>query len=162
MKVTFAQRVPRLPASLRWAANTTSERRTNDERRPYNVVLTSCTDWVQDLCNCLIYQKCFTTLFVVVIFYLDSYAGLWEVPLSPLQDDSTQSCTTYESCVNYALTSDGVYNFLMANFLRHYDGNKAPFTLAGHASWMLSSRYKYRKNGTYKVWMGPLLGAPSS
>jgi len=78
-----------------------------------------------------------------------SYPGLWELPLTSLSDGE-ESCRTYQSCTNYVQTSDGFYDFLMKNFFLLYQGNKAPLTLAGTASWLMSPSHPYRRQGFMK------------
>lgn len=70
-------------------------------------------------------------------FIIDSYKGLWEVPLTPSKDDMSNSCVSYQSCKGYIQTTDGFYDYLMKNFFRRYQGNRTPLMLSGNADWFL-------------------------
>ena len=78
----------------------------------------------------------------------DSYESLWEIPLTPLTDDASMSCSSYQTCKGYVQTTDGFYDYLMKNFFRRYQGNRAPLMLKGDADWFLNEdQGKDRREG---------------
>ncbi|XP_065186071.1 chitin deacetylase 7-like [Sycon ciliatum] len=65
-----------------------------------------------------------------------SYPGMWEVPLVGLESDRTGQC--YSMVDAFTPTSvDDAYQFLRANFDRHYKSNRAPYGIFMHAAWFL-------------------------
>eukprot|EP00794_Sanderia_malayensis_P008121 gene8121-8991_t len=64
----------------------------------------------------------------------DSYPGLWEMPMLTLYDKNNNPCAYPSECKNIT-TADDVYNLLLNNFKRHYEGNRAPFPFFLKESW---------------------------
>jgi hypothetical protein len=69
-------------------------------------------------------------------------SGVWEMVMNELDrrenpdsDEVVSGCAMIDSC-NNILTGDQFYNFLIHNFYRHFDTNRAPLNLAFHAAWL--------------------------
>ena len=51
-------------------------------------------------------------------------------------DAGGNPCSMVDECaVTQSIT--GVYNFLMANFKKHYESNRSPFPMFMHAGWLV-------------------------
>ena len=62
--------------------------------------------------------------------------------------DTGSSCSMFDACHRFSSqTVDGVYEFFVDNFKRHFSQSSAPFPLFTHASWMMHEAYEYRKQG---------------
>ncbi|XP_065658427.1 chitin deacetylase 8 [Hydra vulgaris] len=74
---------------------------------------------------------------------LNSYPGLWEVPLVPWQCNATDEVfgTMIDECKDPG-DEESVYEMIMRNFKTHYDDNKQPFPIFGHSSWFNNAPYK--------------------
>ena len=64
----------------------------------------------------------------------ESYPGLWIIPTPFLNQPRGPVCGMLDSCT-IPQTRQEWFALLQSNFLRHYQGNKAPFGLYTHASW---------------------------
>ncbi|XP_033742092.1 uncharacterized protein LOC117328705 [Pecten maximus] len=64
------------------------------------------------------------------------HPGFWEVPVNAMRDYSNEdSCVYFDTCKNETDTSEETYEYIMNNFLSHYNGNKAPFGIHMHVGW---------------------------
>jgi len=68
------------------------------------------------------------------------FPGIWEIPLNSHHVEGFVSghCPYLDQCVFTHQDSDDVYEWLKEDFLRHYNTNKAPYTLALHTNWFTS------------------------
>ncbi|KAG1714207.1 hypothetical protein GQR58_001673 [Nymphon striatum] len=66
-----------------------------------------------------------------------SYPGVWEIPLNSLYsaDEVGGTCYLADQCVFFPISEDLVFDWLMENFHRHYDNNRAPLGLNFHINW---------------------------
>jgi hypothetical protein len=64
------------------------------------------------------------------------YPGIWSLPMNTLYGPDTTLPAKYLMDAN--LTGDELYDTYMANFLRHYNGNRAPFGIYTHPNWFIS------------------------
>lgn len=75
-----------------------------------------------------------------------SFPGLWEVPINPLFDDFN-TCHHADQCVfpsnEDTDDTDPIFEFLLNNFERHYNSNRAPFQLNFHVSSELKVKINY-------------------
>ena len=69
-------------------------------------------------------------------------SGVWEMVMNeldrredPSYDEIVSGCSMIDACSNI-LDGDQFYNFLIHNFYRHFDQNRAPLNLAFHAAWL--------------------------
>ena len=69
-------------------------------------------------------------------------SGVWEMVMNeldrredPTTDEIVSGCSMIDACSNI-LDGDQFYNFLIHNFYRHFDQNRAPLNLAFHAAWL--------------------------
>ena len=87
-------------------------------------------------------------LFKRLFFFLsiDSYSGLWEVPLTQWQCDESGVIfgTMVDECEDDG-SEKGVFDLIMRNFNSHYQANKQPFPIFGHSPWFEIG--SYRKDG---------------
>jgi len=74
----------------------------------------------------------------------DSFPGLWEVPMTDYTDSQGEPCAMVDEC-SFPKTVEGVYNLLMDNFKKHYNGNRSPFPMFMHAGWLIT--YNYSRQG---------------
>jgi len=49
--------------------------------------------------------------------------------------DDGEPCAMVDTCLPVPLTAAATLSLLKRNFLRHYDGNRAPFGVFTHAAW---------------------------
>jgi len=66
-----------------------------------------------------------------------AYPGLWEIPanIHQVDDQSGGQCSYLDQCVFAHFDETDVFNWLKEDFLRFYDGNRAPYTLPFHTNW---------------------------
>ena len=76
----------------------------------------------------------------IIFPVLDSFPGLWEVPMTDYTDAQGAPCAMVDEC-SFPKTVEGVYNLLMDNFKKHYNGNRSPFPMFMHAGWLITSNY---------------------
>lgn len=62
----------------------------------------------------------------------EAYPGVWEIPLHPLKREI--ECGMTDDCREWP-NERIVYQYLMYNFNRYYNGNRAPLGFHMHASW---------------------------
>ncbi|XP_060083492.1 chitin deacetylase 1-like [Ylistrum balloti] len=62
------------------------------------------------------------------------FPGRWQV-LIPELDFNDQKCATPQSCTNI-MTKKDAFDILYNNFVKHYDGNRAPYTVVVDPVWM--------------------------
>lgn len=58
----------------------------------------------------------------------ESIPGMWEIPLVDWIDTNSTLCETVDSCY-FPNDKEEALTLLKSNFARHYNSNKAPFTL---------------------------------
>ena len=99
---------------------------------------------------CVCVRNCLN--FSFDFFPIDSYPGLWEVPLTQWQCDelSENFGTMVDECEDDG-SEKGVYDIIMRNFNSHYEGNKQPFPIFGHSFWFEGG--SYRKDGNIDLRM---------
>ena len=80
------------------------------------------------------------------VIIIDSYPGLWEVPLVTWQCDDAGLAfgSTISECEDSG-NEESVYQLIMRNFKLHYEDNKQPFPMFGDSFWLDNATY--RKNG---------------
>ncbi|OWF45132.1 hypothetical protein KP79_PYT13242 [Mizuhopecten yessoensis] len=67
----------------------------------------------------------------------DRHPGFWVVPVNAMRDfGDWGACSFIDSCTNKPITVNQTYKYIMDNFRSHYHGNRAPFSIHMHASWM--------------------------
>jgi peptidoglycan/xylan/chitin deacetylase (PgdA/CDA1 family) len=64
-----------------------------------------------------------------------SYPGFWIVPMVDYIGDNGEPCAMVDTCQPVPETRETTLDLLKRNFLRHYNGNKAPFGVFTHAAW---------------------------
>lgn len=64
-----------------------------------------------------------------------SLPGVWVSPMVSVKTEKGMWCSMADSCTPVPDTEEGVLDFMKSNFLRHYNGNKAPFGWYIHSSW---------------------------
>ncbi|XP_033758833.1 uncharacterized protein LOC117341107 isoform X2 [Pecten maximus] len=62
------------------------------------------------------------------------FPGRWQV-LIPELDFNGQKCATPQSCTN-VMTKKDAFDILYNNFVKHFDGNRAPYTVVVDPVWM--------------------------
>ncbi|XP_014674161.1 PREDICTED: uncharacterized protein LOC106814358 [Priapulus caudatus] len=65
----------------------------------------------------------------------EHYPGIWELPMNQLRGQYGFSCPMVDGCPRPA-NKRQAYEFIVENFHRHYDTNRAPMLLAFHAGWL--------------------------
>lgn len=68
------------------------------------------------------------------------YPGFWSIPMVNLELNETHFCSMVDQCPNQP-TRQEQYDFLMKNFRRHYETNRAPFGIYAHSAWFQDARY---------------------
>nr|XP_042913473.1 chitin deacetylase 8-like [Parasteatoda tepidariorum] len=77
----------------------------------------------------------------------ENFPGLWEVPMIQYHRNSKDGdfyCSMLDACTPQPKTALDTKEFLMKNFKRHYDSNRAPFPVFLHEAWL---RDKHRLEG---------------
>lgn len=72
--------------------------------------------------------------FLTYFNFVDSFPGLWEVPMIDYNDSKGNPCNMIDGCAPPANEQE-VYDLLNSNFERHYTSNRAPFPMFMHAVW---------------------------
>ncbi|XP_060064859.1 chitin deacetylase 1-like [Ylistrum balloti] len=68
------------------------------------------------------------------------HPGFWEVPVNAMRDYSDEdNCAYFDTCKNETETVQETHEYIMNNFLSHYNGNKAPFGIHMHVGWFKRS-----------------------
>ncbi|XP_014666027.1 PREDICTED: uncharacterized protein LOC106808005 [Priapulus caudatus] len=67
-------------------------------------------------------------------------SGLWEIPLIDWFDTNDTLCANVDSCY-FPNDKEEALVLLRSNFARHYETNRAPFTLNLRARWFLNDAY---------------------
>jgi hypothetical protein len=65
--------------------------------------------------------------------------GIWEIPLTPLRDFTSKALTPLTLMDLYGSNLATKLSILKANFLDHYNGNRAPFLIPLHCSYSASA-----------------------
>ena len=74
----------------------------------------------------------------------NKHLGLWEIPISSLQDiKNGYSCNYADSCPQPMMTAEETEEFLWQNFLRHYQSNRHPFSINLSQKWF---HWNYHQN----------------
>jgi hypothetical protein len=86
------------------------------------------------------------------------YPGFWIVPMVDYTGDDGQPCAMVDTCNPVPVTVADTLSLLKRNFLRHYNGNRAPFGVFTHAAWFNGDEdaNRNRKEG-YKQFLSYLL-----
>lgn len=66
----------------------------------------------------------------------EAYPGFWNVPMVDLVGGNGFPCAMLDTCDPQPNTTEGALNLLKDHFLRHYNGNRAPFGVFTHAAWL--------------------------
>ncbi|XP_033746868.1 uncharacterized protein LOC117332091 [Pecten maximus] len=61
--------------------------------------------------------------------------GFWEIPVNPVTWKDEQFCVYTDGCYKRPNNTEEAYNFIIDNFNRHYQGNRAPFGIHMHMGW---------------------------
>lgn len=63
--------------------------------------------------------------------------GVWEFPLNSHYTDSFEGgyCPYMDQCVLQYLDAEEVFEWLVEDFERYYNQNRAPYLMAYHTSW---------------------------
>ena len=69
---------------------------------------------------------------------VNSYPGLWLVPVKQLQQSNGVRCVMLDACT-VPITKQDWLDFLWENFNSHYNTNRSPFNLYSHAAWFYIS-----------------------
>ena len=69
---------------------------------------------------------------------IEAYPVLWVIPNIRLLQENGASCGMLDSCT-YPQNQQQVYDLLVANFERHYNGNRAPFGIYLHVAWFFDT-----------------------
>ncbi|KFM73579.1 hypothetical protein X975_04617, partial [Stegodyphus mimosarum] len=66
-----------------------------------------------------------------------SFPGIWEFPLNTYtaSDGTTSACVYLDNCI-FPEDPEVIFDFLVYNFYRHYETNRAPFVLNFHVNWV--------------------------
>ena len=98
--------------------------------------------------------KCFEVVkiqkYFLVKILLDSYRGMWEVPLNQWDDGTTSyTCSYFDACFRSLIDGDSesVYRLFMDNFIKFYKDRKQPFTAFGHGAFFDHSSFTWRIEG---------------
>ncbi|XP_022916944.2 chitin deacetylase 8-like [Onthophagus taurus] len=71
----------------------------------------------------------------------DAFTKTWVLPIIDLIDMANNECNAIAACSIQADSADDVKAWLMEQFKRHYNNNKAPLTLNINAAWFAFSEY---------------------
>ncbi|XP_060080446.1 chitin deacetylase 7-like [Ylistrum balloti] len=63
------------------------------------------------------------------------HKGFWQIPVNMVVWKKEQVCVYVDGCYKQPNNTDEAYNFIMDNFKRYYDGNRAPFGINMHMAW---------------------------
>ncbi|XP_033758617.1 uncharacterized protein LOC117340907 [Pecten maximus] len=63
------------------------------------------------------------------------HKGFWEIPVNPVTWKDEQFCVYTDGCYKRPNNTEEAYNFIIDNFNRHYQGNRAPFGIHMHMGW---------------------------
>ncbi|OWF54209.1 uncharacterized protein LOC110445427 [Mizuhopecten yessoensis] len=67
---------------------------------------------------------------------MDTYAGVWEVPIIPLiNSKAKESCNYADGCKSQPNTKEDTSKFLQENFNRHYKSTRSPFGIHLSQKW---------------------------
>ncbi|GAB6024666.1 putative inactive cytidine deaminase 4 [Chamberlinius hualienensis] len=68
-----------------------------------------------------------------------TYPGIWELPINMLysEDGEGGNCAFLDQCVFLYGDEETIFNWLMENFNRHYNSNRAPLGINLQTSWFL-------------------------
>lgn len=66
-----------------------------------------------------------------------AFPGIWELPLNShhVAEYGGGQCPYFDQCVFTHQTSDDVFEWMKKDFMRHYEGNRAPYTMPFHTNW---------------------------
>ena len=73
---------------------------------------------------------------------VESYPGLWELPIQPPVDKDGVLCPFIDSCAAKLTTEDEIHAFLTAYFNRSYQNNRAPLLLNLRKAWFRNNTNK--------------------
>jgi hypothetical protein len=76
--------------------------------------------------------------------FLDSYPGLWEVPMIDWLDLAGAPCSMVDACAPPGNEEEAI-ELYMKNFETHYATNRAPFPMFFHATWF--AKYPHTFSG---------------
>ncbi|XP_011184262.1 chitin deacetylase 7 [Zeugodacus cucurbitae] len=70
--------------------------------------------------------------------------GFWVSPMVSWFDTAGYSCAMIDGCIYPPKDDvDAMFNWMMENFKRHYDGNRTPFGMYLHAAWFQRGRHYF-------------------
>ena len=76
------------------------------------------------------------------------YPGLWEIPVKPLLDvKELYPCVYADGCMNNPWTEQDTYDYLMANFMKYYRGNRSPMSVSFRQNWFYHPVYRPNVRG---------------
>lgn len=65
----------------------------------------------------------------------NSYPGVWVIPMLMWFDQEDIPCAMVDSCVNIPEDETELTNWMISEFQKQYNGNRAPFGFYVHAAW---------------------------
>ncbi|XP_013387425.1 uncharacterized protein LOC106156633 [Lingula anatina] len=66
-----------------------------------------------------------------------NFSGVWELPMNRMFGPHGFPCAMVDGCPSPNNVEES-YDYLMSNFKRHYNGNRAPMGLNMHAAWFVN------------------------
>ncbi|XP_044761197.1 chitin deacetylase 8 [Coccinella septempunctata] len=69
-----------------------------------------------------------------------SLPGVWVAPMLDLFDNKNVPCAMVDQCVNIPTDAANVTDWIIENFNRNYNNNKAPFGFYVHATWLSTNK----------------------
>ena len=70
------------------------------------------------------------------------YPGLWEIPLNShhVEGFAAGHCPYLDQCVFTHMDKEDIFAWLQEDFLRHYETNRAPYTMAMTTNWFTAKQ----------------------
>jgi len=72
------------------------------------------------------------------------FPGVWEIPLNShhVEGFIAGHCPYLDQCVFTHMDKEDIFEWLKEDFLRHYETNRAPYTMAMHTNWFTTSEQR--------------------
>jgi hypothetical protein len=65
----------------------------------------------------------------------ESYSDVWVIPMINWKDNSNFVCSMVDACLDIPTDVDGLTKWMIKEFNKQYNGNRAPFGFYVHAAW---------------------------
>lgn len=65
----------------------------------------------------------------------ESYSDVWVIPMINWKDNSQVVCSMVDACLDIPTDTAGLTQWMIAEFNKQYNGNRAPFGFYVHAAW---------------------------